>query len=137
MGEFYEKCQACGKDHVRFIHIMEHPEYPKSLRVGSVCAEHLEDNSDAPNERERKIISRQKLKMNFPSKDWKYNKNGNLYLIYNGKFITIMKSKNNSSEYGIMYDGKYYSEYNGKKFKNLTEAKLAAFEIVTPLYVVK
>jgi hypothetical protein len=135
MGEFYEKCQACGKENIRYVHVMKHPEYPKLLRVGRVCAGHMEGNNDAPNERERKIISRQKLKMNFLSKDWKYNKNGNLYLIYNGEFITIMKSKYNSSEYGIMYDEKYYGEYNRMKLKTPTEAKFAAFEIVNPLSI--
>jgi hypothetical protein len=135
IGEFYEKCQACGKENIRYVHVMKHPEYPKLLRVGSICAGHMEDNSDAPKERERKVTNRQNLKMNFLSKDWKYSKNDNQYLMYNGKCITIMKSKYNSSEYGIMYDEKYYSEYNRMKFKNLTDAKFAAFEIVNPLYV--
>lgn len=37
---------------IRYVHYMEHPDYPETLAVGCVCAEHTEGNYIRPRERE-------------------------------------------------------------------------------------
>jgi hypothetical protein len=49
----YEICEMCEAREIRFVHIMEHPRYPGSLRCGCVCAGHLEANYKAARDRER------------------------------------------------------------------------------------
>jgi hypothetical protein len=48
-----ETCEMCEVQEIRFVHIMEHPGYPGSLRCGCVCAGHLEANYKAARDRER------------------------------------------------------------------------------------
>jgi hypothetical protein len=46
-------CQLCGYNAVRFVHVMAHDSHPGELRVGCVCAGHLEEDYAAPRQRER------------------------------------------------------------------------------------
>ena len=50
-------------------------------------------------------------------------------LKYKGRYITIMQSKYNQSEYGVAYDGEYIWRYQGRKIRDIHTAKLVAFEI--------
>jgi hypothetical protein len=34
-------CDMCGRDEIRYVHTMYHPNMPKRFRVGQVCAEHM------------------------------------------------------------------------------------------------
>lgn len=42
-----QTCEMCGNEEVRQIHTMVHDDFPLALRVGQVCAGHMEDNLDA------------------------------------------------------------------------------------------
>jgi hypothetical protein len=53
MGEPCFECELCGYPEVRFVHVMGHPEYAGELRVGCVCAGHLEGDYAAAKDRER------------------------------------------------------------------------------------
>lgn len=128
-AEFYEQCEMCSQEGIRYIHIMKHPQYNGQLRVGRICAEKMENDYIVPKERERELINRHNRKINFLKKEWKFNKNNNLVLKYKGKYITIMKSKYHKDEYGIAYDGNYIWNYKNNKIKDIKTAKLAAFDI--------
>lgn len=53
-----ETCQMCGKDDIRYVHTMEHPDHADVLEVGCVCAEHMSDDYVNPKARERKLRNR-------------------------------------------------------------------------------
>jgi hypothetical protein len=125
--EFFIKCQICKRE-IRFVHVMEHPEYVGQKHVGCVCAGRMEGDKNTPLAREKELINRHTCKMNFPGLDWKESKKGNPYLIYHGELVTIIK--NSRSVYSIAYKGKFYDEFNGKKITNRTDAKFAAFDII-------
>ena len=40
----YEQYEMCGNERIRFVHLMQHPDYPHELRVGCVCAEKMSDD---------------------------------------------------------------------------------------------
>lgn len=40
----YERCEMCGNEKIRYVHIMTHPEFPGELRVGCICACHMTDD---------------------------------------------------------------------------------------------
>jgi hypothetical protein len=52
-----EVCQMCEKVHIRFVHIMSHPEAPEAppLRCGCVCAGHMEEDLLGARNRERAL----------------------------------------------------------------------------------
>lgn len=128
-AELYEECEMCNQEGIRYVHIMEHPQYDRQLRVGCVCAEKMENDYFAPRDRENALKNRHSRKMNFLKRDWQYRTNGNLVLKYKGRYITIMQSKYNQSEYGVAYDNDYVWRYQGSKIRDIRTAKLVAFEI--------
>jgi hypothetical protein len=45
-------CEMCNTD-IRYVHHMEHPDYPEALGVGCICAGHMEQNYEAARDRQR------------------------------------------------------------------------------------
>lgn len=128
--ELYEQCEMCGQDGVRYVHLMQHSEYPDELRVGCQCAEKMEEDYDSPRRRESKLRNRQLRKVNFLKQQWVRSRNGNFVLKYNGHLITIMKSKFNEEEFGVVYAAFSTWEYREQKIRDFTTAKLAAFDLI-------
>jgi len=42
--DYFEACEMCGQEGVRYFHVMEHPSYNEYLRVGYRCSEKMEDD---------------------------------------------------------------------------------------------
>lgn len=129
-SEIYEQCQMCNQEGIRYVHIMEHPDYVGRLRVGRICAEKMESDYSAPKKRENGLRNRNSRMKNFFKREWKLNQKGNYVLKYKRELITIMLSKYNESEYGIAYNDTYTWKYKKRKIKDLKTARLAAFYIV-------
>lgn len=77
MGAFdsieYEQCEMCGNEKIRFVHIMKHPQYPKTLHVGCVCAEKMSGDYVNPRRNEESLRKRAMRKSNFDKREWSYN----------------------------------------------------------------
>jgi hypothetical protein len=128
-----ETCEMCGKEGIRYIHIMEHPQYPQTVRAGRVCAGNMENDYAAPWQRERELLNRHNRKMAFLKREWQYCQNGNYVLKFKGEYLTIMPSKYNKNHYGVIYGGQSIWNYRGRKMSDLRTAKLAAFDIFDAL----
>jgi hypothetical protein len=37
-------CEMCESQTIRYVQHMEHPDYPDVLKVGCICAGHMEEN---------------------------------------------------------------------------------------------
>src|SRR5215467_13772039 len=55
-----EVCAMCEVAEIRYVHIMTHQEHDGGLRVGCVCAEHMEQDYTGPRLRERRLLRRGK-----------------------------------------------------------------------------
>ena len=55
----------CGRERIRFVHIMRHPDYPDELRVGCVCAEKMSDDYVNPRRAEDTLKKRAVRRKNF------------------------------------------------------------------------
>lgn len=124
--DYYEQCEMCKNEGIRYVHIMEHSNYPDTLRVGQQCAEKME-NEYSPKKRETVLRNKTNRRLNFLKKEWIINAKGNHLLRYKGQNITIMKKP--SGIYGVVYDGIFIWEDNGKKMRSIDKAKLVAFEL--------
>lgn len=131
--ELYEQCEMCNQEGIRYVHIMEHPDFKGQLRVGCICAEKMEIDYTTPKKRENNLRNRYNRKINFLKQLWEIHANGNLVLKYKGKYITIMKNRHNSAEYGVVYKKIYTFTYNNRKITDIQTAKLVAFNIVDKL----
>lgn len=83
----YERCEMCGNEKIRYVHIMTHPEYRGELRVGCDCACKMTDDYENPEARERDLKNRVQRKKNFMKKEWRQVvRSGNFTLKYKGHY---------------------------------------------------
>lgn len=116
----------CGNEKIRFVHIMEHPQYPYEMYVGCNCAESMTEDYVNPKARELTMKNRASRRQNFLNQKWYRNSKGNYVLRYKGDYITVMPSKYEKG-FGIYFNNKSVWEYKGQKILDLDTAKLAAF----------
>lgn len=129
----YEQCEMCGNERIRFVHLMQHPDYPHELRVGCVCAEKMSDDYVNPRKAEDTLRKRASRRKNFNNKEWRFNPEKQTYSKkYKGEYITIKKSR--YGNFGIYFANKSFWNYNGKKIYSFESAERAAFEIFEELH---
>ncbi len=55
LGSPSATCEMCESVTIRYVHTMQHPEYPYPLGVGCVCAENMEEDYVNPRLREKTL----------------------------------------------------------------------------------
>lgn len=122
-GTDYGICMMCGKENIRYIHILEHAEVLEQFMVGCICAEKMTDDYFYPKKRERELRNRARRRINWIKKEWKRNLSGNYYLNIGERYLLIYLD-NKTNKYKVKIN-----EIFGKKtFSILEEAKVAAFD---------
>jgi hypothetical protein len=82
-------CEMCESAEVRFVHYMTHPDYPETLGVGCVCAEHMEEDYVGPRIRERQFRTVARRRRTWRAKQWKTSSKGNPYLNTEGFNLAV------------------------------------------------
>lgn len=130
----YEQCEMCGKERIRYVHLLRHPDYNGELRVGCDCASKMTEDYRTPREQERNLQNRASRRRNFLKQEWWYkSETGNYTLRYRGEQITIMKSRFGPG-WGVIFNGRQRWDYNGRKITNLDTAKIVAFNLFDELH---
>ena len=62
-------CRMCAKMRVRYIHCMEHPNFPEIIKVGCICAGYMEGDLEAAEKRDRKLKAEAKKKKEAAKKE--------------------------------------------------------------------
>jgi len=79
-GTAAHKCEMCCTAKVRYVHIMTHPDFVGSLRVGCICAGRMEQESSAAKRREIKFKKYLKACNKWLTADgWRVSRKGNHY----------------------------------------------------------
>lgn len=119
-------CEMCGREEIRFVHYMEHPEYHQHLCVGCVCAEKMSDDYVNPRLREQKLKNKISRRSRWLTRKWRISRQGNPFLNIDGKNITVFQYNNGykKGKWGYKID---YS-FVPKAYNTESEAKIAAFE---------
>ena len=81
-------CEYCGNMHVRYIHYLRHAQAGR-LKVGCVCAGHLEGSVEAAYAREGVFRLAEARKLRWHEKDWKRSQRGILYANGDGFNVRI------------------------------------------------
>lgn len=125
--EDYEDCEFCGHESIRFVHELEHPDWPEVIRVGRICAEHYTTTSGAQIKKAENIVrNRSQRRQRFPNhRSWKLSQNGNSYIDYLGFHVLVVRR--GVSAYALKI-GKNWGTFTYKSDK---EAKLKAFDFIT------
>lgn len=132
----YEKCEMCGNEKIRYVHIMRHPEYDRELRVGCVCAEKMSGDYETPREMERLLKRKASRRRNFNRVEWVFNPSKKTYSKkYKGQYITLIESK--YGNWGIYFADKRIWSYREKKILTFKLAEELAFEIFDKYHTTK
>lgn len=129
LGEPSETCQMCETLDIRYVHIMQHPDYLGGvLRCGCICAGHMAEDLKGARDREAGMKSRANRRMRFPVlKSWNRTAKGNERLDYRGRRIVIFRR---GASYKVMIvrpDGT--TNVWDAAFKTAAEAKLDVFDV--------
>jgi len=118
----YETCMMCGKEKIRFVHVLSHPEVKDQFRVGCVCAEKMTEDYANPKLREKELLNRANRRANWIKRDWRISRNGNFFLNVNGSNVVIFRD-NRTNKFRVKID----EIFGRKTFDTLPKAKIAAF----------
>lgn len=135
LGESAQTCEMCETREIRFVHHMQHQKYPDILRVGCICAGHLEGDLTASKAREKSMRSRAAKKKRWALRKWKVSAKGNQYIEADGYRIILMAQGGNWI-YGLVKTSIFGSlpiKYSERAFETEDQAKLASFDAITKL----
>ena len=126
LGDLIGTCEMCETQPIRYVHYLEHSDYPRVLGVGSVCAENMEEDYTAAPEREKKARSLGDRRARWMEAEWRTSRKGNQF-INRGGFNTVVYPRANGWTYTIT-DRESDRTWRGGGSASVDEAKLAAFD---------
>lgn len=115
-------CQYCGKQHVRYVHILKHQDWPDTIETGCVCAGQLGLEEEAINGERRAKQHKTRLKR-FIETGWSTTKNRNPYKTYRNVRVAICGS---GRYFKIAIDG----SMGVKVFRSQQDAMTHAFNYI-------
>lgn len=127
LGEPVGTCKMCGHQIIRYVHIMMHPEYPRVIGAGCVCAGKMEGDVKRARDRENAFKNRLARIETFLKIPLKRSRNGNEYIKYKNEIITVIKDKFKEGNYKTAFRNNFSSSHQTKE-----DALLDAFNIIDP-----
>lgn len=121
-GEDYETCMMCGREEIRYVHILSHDEVSDVYRVGCICAEKMTDDYVNPKERQRRAENRANRKEKWKYKEWKQSQKGNDFYKFEEHLLVIFTDKKTNK-----FKYKIESIFSMKSYQYMSEAKEAIF----------
>jgi hypothetical protein len=118
----------CESQEIRYVHFMEHPDYPDTLQVGCVCAEHMSGDYIGPKRREKALQSAARRRATWLTRNWRVSAKGNDWLRTDGFHITVFRK--DGAWGGSIRDEKYERpvRFLRRRYPTSERAKLAAFD---------
>ena len=121
-------CEMCGNERIRYAHMMVHPDYPRTLMVGCVCAEKMLEDYINPRKKQSEVKNMALRRKNFDKHVWDYNPRKHSYTkSYKGKHVTIVQCR--FGTFGIFCGGINVWKYEGQPIRTFEDAEKVAFEI--------
>lgn len=119
--DFLELCQMCQKERIRYVHVMDHPEYDGELRVGCICAGKMSEDRVGAKAREKVLRNKAARRKKWLSRKWRTSAAGNSYLNLDGMNIGVFRK---NGRWSVRIGG----SFSNRSFSNEAEAKLYLFE---------
>ncbi|WP_040441047.1 hypothetical protein, partial [Roseibium aggregatum] len=71
LGESSTQCEMCENQDIRYVHQMQHPEYPDILECGCVCAGKMEEDYTAASRQETESKNLARRRARWLTRKWK------------------------------------------------------------------
>jgi hypothetical protein len=132
LGEPDITCEMCETTQIRYVHYMEHADYPDALQVGCICAGHMQQDLAAARAREASMKSRASKRKRWLSRTWRMSAKGNPTVKADGYRVTVYAR---GAGFGATIAPLDNSPviHARKNYPTEEQAKLAAFDHITRL----
>lgn len=120
-------CEMCEVMVIRYVHYMEHSDYPETLGCGCICAGHMEDDYANAQERERWMHNVNARRSNWLTRAWRTSRKGNDFLNTDGYNIVVFPG-GAGWRFRIQDGGAEDVVAADRGFRSAKGAKLAAFD---------
>lgn len=138
-GEPSHTCEMCETTSVRYVHTMEHDDYPTELYVGCVCAGNMEQDPVGARKRESEFIrerrrtKRRQKKLEAELNRGRISKRNNWYVKTSDGFFVVVYERR-PGLWGARVTGPHGFERNSRlPYATQDAAREAAKRIVTAL----
>jgi hypothetical protein len=120
-------CEMCELADVRYVRVMEHANYAATLRVGCICAGHMEENLVGALLREDAFKASRSRRDRWLSRSWRVVRPGNQYLNADG-FNVVVYPVSDGFGARIEHRETGWSRMSERRYATEEHAKLAAFD---------
>tara|TARA_Y100000813_G_scaffold174866_1_gene139865 strand:- start:41 stop:562 length:522 start_codon:yes stop_codon:yes gene_type:complete len=121
-------CEMCESRMVRFVHVMEHDNYDEELRVGCVCAGHMEEDLVGARQRETAFKNSRSRRSRWLKRIWRLSAAGNEFLNTNDGFNVVVYRTGENWGARVEHRNSGYSRTSKLPYQTSDHAKLAAFD---------
>lgn len=132
-------CEMCGRESIRYVHHMEHPQYTDSVAAGCMCAEKMEDDyssesrPSAAKQREATLRNAASRRGRWPKlQSWRTSKKGNPWIKKDGLIVTVF-SAGDRFKFSIKASAGDKTYFSARFYPTVDAAKLASFDALTLL----
>ncbi|MBR5444930.1 MAG: UvrD-helicase domain-containing protein, partial [Clostridia bacterium] len=115
LGQPVGVCRMCGHQIIRYVHVMQHPDYPRTIGAGCVCAGRMEGDIEAARQRENDFKNRLARLETFLALPRKRSRNGHEYVKYKGEIITLLEDKYKKGQWKTAFRNRYSQPYPTKE----------------------
>ena len=120
-------CRMCGHQIIRYVHIMKHDQFYRTIGAGCICAEKMEGEAPTAKKREQEFKRRLARRETFLKHKLRRSRQGNEFMKYKGNLITLLPDKFKKDHYKTVVNGEFSKPYPTKQ-----EALLDAFDRLDP-----
>ncbi len=121
----------CESVEIRYVHLMQHSDYPETLGVGCIYAENMENDKVNPGRREKKLKTKARRRKKWSNREWRTSIKGNPYLNTEGFNLTIFPATGSRGLYWMLlvtHRESGASQFGRRRYRSEEEAKKAALD---------
>lgn len=120
----YATCEMCGKERIRFVHIVEHDGFSGQLSVGCICAEKLSGDYVNPRSIEAVLKKKASRKGNWLTRQWRSSAKGNEFINVDGYNLGVLPNQFRPGTWKYRID----DQFSKQSYPSSDHAKMALFE---------
>jgi hypothetical protein len=132
LGAPQSTCEMCETRGIRYVHSMHHSHYPQVLRVGCVCAGHMENDQHGAVLRDQFMKSRSAKRKRWPTRRWRVSRKGNEFIVADEFRVTVYPGRFGWRVTVAASEGEFV-HHSHRICLTSDDAKLAGFDLVTRL----
>lgn len=121
-------CEMCEARKVRFVHVMENDRFDGELRVGCVCAGHMEEDIDSARRRETEFKNGRARRSRWLARAWRTSAAGNDFLNTPDGFNVVVYRRGAIWGARVGHRASGFSRSSRRPYATSDAAKRAAFD---------